>query len=232
MLMEKKLDDHAHYAALVAESTRRADLVAEAARDDDEARWYLLNVVSGREGAASDHLKRFNFDVYYPMTQVLLRVPRKELSRKQRAAGMLIQKPKLKPLFKGYMFARFNIKIGAWQEVFRMRGIRGTFWSSEQPEHVPDEVIASIKGCEVAGVVPGSMAIEDVLGVKIGDQVVVDEGPLAYFSGTVSRLPTGFTPGATVEQLDESARCEILVSIFGRATPVQLRPGQFSKLQD
>lgn len=233
MTLMGKLDDDARMAELVAESNRREERVLQQkAVNDDDARWYLVNVVSGRERTAGDHLKRFKFEFYYPMTQVLKRVPRKELSAAQRRAGSPVRKPRLEALFKGYMFVRFNIANGAWQEVFRMRGIRGMFYDADNPSHVPDAVVTSIKASAINGYVPGSTKIEDVLGFKIGDKVVIEDGPFRFWTGEVSGLPTGFTPGSTVEELDESSRCEVLLSIFGRATPVHLKPGQFSKLHE
>src|SRR5689334_10147234 len=119
-LMVRKLDDNEHYAELIAEANRRAQQAAhQEAVNGFRARWYLVNVVSGREAVAGEHLKRFKFEVYYPMTQVLKRVPRDQLSAAQRKSGSLIRKPKLEALFKGYMFVRFDVRNGAWQEVFR-----------------------------------------------------------------------------------------------------------------
>lgn len=230
----EKLATNEQMADLIAESQRRADR-AERQKlwgDDDNARWHIVHVTSGSEAATGQHLKLFKFPFYYPITRILKRVPRKRLSAKQRKAGSSVRRPKDEPLFKGYMFVRFDADSGLWQEVFRMRGVRGMVYNNNVPVQVKDEMIASLKAREVDGVIPGETSIEDALGWKLGDEVVVDEGPFASFPGVVTRLPTGFTPGMSVEELDESTRCEILVSIFGRPTPVSLEVGQFSRLYE
>lgn len=229
-----KFDDSEHMTALVAESQRRAERAEQQKLwgDNGAARWHIVHVTSGSEQATGQHLKLFKFPFYYPITRILKRVPRKHLSAKQRKAGSMVRRPKDEALFKGYMFVRFDLQSGLWQEVFRMRGVRGMVYNNDAPVEVPDDMIASLKAREVEGVIPGDTSIEEVLGWKLGDQVVVDDGPFAAFGGVVTRLPTGFTPGMSVEELDESMRCEILVSIFGRPTPVSLQIGQFSRLSE
>lgn len=228
--MAGKLDDSEHYAALIAESNRRAEQSAQREHwDDADARWHIVNVVSGTERATGEHLKRFKFPFYYPITRVLKRVPRKELSANQRKAGSVVRRPKDEALFKGYMFVHFNINSGLWHDVFRMRNVRGMVYNNDAPAEVPDDLIARIKAREVQGFVPGETRMEDVLGFALGDRVIVDDGPFRGFSGIVDRLPTALTPGCTVEELDESMRCGILVAIFGRDTPVNLAISQFSK---
>lgn len=233
MSVDAKLAASEQMADLIAESQRRADRAEQQKLWGVEAnaRWHIVHVTSGTERATGDHLKRFKFPFYYPITRVLKRVPRKMLSAKQRKANSLVRRPYDTPLFKGYMFVKFELESGLWQEVFRMRGVRGMVYNNNAPAEVPDEMIENLRALEVDGAIPGETTLRETLGWELGDEVIVESGPFAGFPGVVNTLPSGISADMRIEELDESAPCEILVSIFGRPTPVHLGLGQFSRRQ-
>ncbi|MEO7026503.1 MAG: transcription termination/antitermination protein NusG, partial [Caulobacteraceae bacterium] len=115
--------------------------------------------------------------------------------------------------YPGYVLVRMDLTDQAYHLVKNTPKVTGFLGSGSKPMPVPDRDIARIIGAIEEGVERPKPTIT----FEIGEAVRVTDGPFASFNGSV-------------EQVDEDrGRLTVTVSIFGRATPVELEYTQVEK---
>lgn len=194
--------------------------------ETNNGRWHIVCSQSGSEHIATARLKQLGFgESYYPMMRALKPVPRRQLSHKQRAAfGGVVMRPKLTPLFPGYLFVRFDMLDGRWRDIFQIIGVRGMAFVNNLPKHVTDDVICAFRKNEVDGAIPGEIPLR-LFPFDVGDLVRIKSGPMGMFTGNVDQLPM-----MRLEELDESLRVWVLINVFGRASRISLKIGDLEKV--
>jgi transcriptional antiterminator NusG len=116
--------------------------------------------------------------------------------------------------FPGYVLVKMDLTDEAYHLVKNTPKVTGFLGSGSKPMPVSEREVARIIGAIEEGVERPKPTIT----FEIGEQVRVTDGPFASFNGSV-------------EQVDEDrARLRVTVSIFGRATPVELEYNQVEKL--
>ena len=108
-------------------------------------------------------------------------------------------------VFPGYVLVKMVMTDDAWYIIKNVRGVTGfvTSGSTKPTPLTEDEVIQL-----------GVEKREIVVGYKVGDTVLIMDGPLTSFSGIVEELDV------------EKNRVRVTVSMFGRETPVDLELDQ------
>lgn len=190
--------------------------------------WHLVQVSDGLNGLAVEFLKRLNIELYRPLMRVMKPVPSKKLSRAQRKSVLRPMREKIEPLFPGYAFVNYTEAGDRWREIFKIAHVRGLVCAGNLPVEVPWEMIQALVDREIDGAVPAETKLLEHP-FFVGDRVRVIDGPFASFPGTIEMLPTMSKDDLaclTLEELDESCRVNLLVDIFGRATPVSLHLSQ------
>lgn len=190
------------------------------------ASWHLAQTETGRERLAYDRLSDAGYEAYFPQMRVMRPVPRKLLSKRQRISGATVKRPQLSALFPGYIMIHFDKAVGTWHEIFDFAHVRGLVVSDRWTEDrtPPDAVVARLRSVEVDGAVPGDTPLT-VLPFRVGEEVRITSGPFADFPAFVERLPT-----AKLQELDESMRIQLVINVFGGATPVDVEIGQVERI--
>ena len=116
--------------------------------------------------------------------------------------------------FPGYVLVKMDLTDQAYHLIKNTPKVTGFLGSGNKPMPVSEKEVARIVGAIEEGVQTARPTIH----FEIGETVRVTDGPFASFNGSV-------------EQVDEDrARLRVTVSIFGRATPVELEYNQVEKV--
>ena len=107
-------------------------------------------------------------------------------------------------VFPGYVLVKMIMTDETWHLVRNIRGVTGFVGAANKAIPLTDDEIAAL----------GVEKREVVVGYNVGDSVKITDGALASFIGTVEELDT------------ERGKVRVVVSMFGRETPVELELDQ------
>ena len=171
-----------------------------------EAKWYVVTTYSGFEHKAKQALEeRIRKSPFRDLFGKVLVPTEPPPEGKKKAPG--------RSFFPGYLFVQMVMNEQTWTLVKGTPRVTN-FVGSQKPTPVPPEQIVEIQ----RQIREGAIKAKPEVAFSEGDRVRVSQGPFMNMSGTVSSINP-------VKQM-----VRVLVSIFGRATPVDLEFHQVEKL--
>jgi transcriptional antiterminator NusG len=171
-------------------------------------RWYIIHTYSGYEERVQRNLEQRI--KYMDATDQIFQVQIPEEDEIEIREGQ--RKTVTKKLFPGYVLVEMVMADKSWNVVRNTPGVTGFVGSGNKPTALAEDEVKSIfKQMET-----GSPRVK--VGFVRGDSVRVTDGPFVDFVGTVDEINS------------ERGRVKVLLSIFGRETPVQLDFLQVEKL--
>lgn len=173
-------------------------------------KWYIVHVYSGFETkvkaaleeriSSTPQAKKFG-DILVPTEQIV------ELVKGKR-------KTSERKFYPGYILVRMELDNDTWHIVNNMDKVTGFLGGREKPAPISDEEAQQILNRMEAG----KLKPKPKYFFETGDEVRVIDGPFTNFNGTVESVNP------------EKGKIKVLVSIFGRSTPVELEFVQVTKL--
>ena len=174
-------------------------------------RWYIIHAYSGFEGKVRDSIMAEATRMGLDSLVEQIEVPTETITEARRGKKIAVER-KFMP---GYVLAKLDMTDQVYHLVKNTPKVTGFLGSMGKPQAVSDaEAARMLNSKEEAAAAPKQKVKVDF---EIGDTVKVLDGPFASFNGTVEGL-----------DFDRS-RVKVSVSIFGRATPVELEYSQVEK---
>jgi len=176
------------------------------------SRWYIVHAYSGFENKVKEAIhseaKRLGLESFVDAVEV----PVDEETEVYRGKKRTVERKR----FPGYVLAKLDMNDQVFHLVKNTPKVTGFLGNQNKPQPITEAEAARIlnqKAEEAAN--PQKMRVK--INFEIGDQVRVLDGPFASFNGLV-------------EEIDyDRGRVKVSVSIFGRATPVELEFEQVEK---
>jgi transcriptional antiterminator NusG len=173
-----------------------------------EHKWYILNVMAGQENKIAENVNliaKNEFSQY--ISEVL--VPCKKVIKIKKGQKILEDQK----LFPGYVFIKANLQSDVYNIIIAIPKAMNFLGSKNNPEPVSEKKMEEIFNIINSN---GSDSNQKQI-FEVGEVVSVIDGPFDSFSGVV-------------EEFDhEKQRVKISISIFGRATSVDLEVNQVEK---
>lgn len=199
---EQNLDQEAAVTASAATSAVDVDPVEDLVKSNPHMKWYIVHAQSGFEARAKSTLEENFKRVGCPEKFGNILIPTEsvvELVKGQK-------KSTERKFFPGYMLIQMVLTDETWHVVKSTARITGFVGNARKPPALPESEVRRI----ASQMIQGAAKSRPKYSFKDGDSVRVIDGPFSNFNGTVE------------EVRPEKSKLRVLVSIFGRATPVEL----------
>ena len=175
-----------------------------------QQKWYIIHTYSGfeqkvkeaiRERAKARGLENLISEVLVPTETV------EEMVKGERKISH-------RKFYPGYVLVRMELTDESWHLVKDTPKVTGFVGSKDEPVAIPEEDAQKI----IAQMQEGVLRPKPKISFEQGDKVQVTDGPFANFTGLVD------------EVRPDRGRVRVMISVFGRPTPVELEFTQIEKI--
>lgn len=175
-----------------------------------EPRWYVAHTYSGYEDKVKANLEKIIENRHLQDFIMDIRIPVENVEKEEGVdeEGKPVVKQMKNKIFPSYVLIKMKMSDATWHVVRNLRGVTGFVGPGSKPVPLTDEEVAAI-GVETRQI---------TLDYAVGDSVKVVAGPLKGYIGTVEEIS------------DDLKKIKVMVSMFGRETPLELDSDSAEKL--
>jgi transcriptional antiterminator NusG len=171
-------------------------------------RWYVINTYSGHENKVKQNLEHRVVSLNQKRAVRQVVVPTETVTEMKDNQKIPVEKRTMP----GYVLVNMELNDDSWQLVKGTPGVTGFVGASNEPVPLTQPEVDRLLHREVAQKVATKAQF------SIGESVKVISGPLSDFSGEISEIN------------QDAQKLKVLVSIFGRETPVEVGFDQVKKI--
>ena len=166
----------------------------------DNAKWYVAHTYSGYENAVKIAIEKAVVNRSMEDMVLQIEIPMETVTEITDNGPKTVERK----VFPGYVLVKMVMTDETWHLVRNIRGVTGFVGEANKAIPLTEDEVAAL----------GMEKREIVVLYHVGDTVRITEGPLASFTGTVEEIEP------------DKNRVRVVVSMFGRETPVDLELDQ------
>jgi len=171
---------------------------------DRQGKWCVIHTYSGYENKVKANLEKTIQNRNLQDLIFEIKVPMEEQIEEKDGRRKAVKRK----IYPGYVMVKMVMTDESWYVIRNTRGVTGFVGPGSKPIPLTDEEVRAM----------GVEQIPIKLDVEIGDNIRVTSGPLENFIGTIEEI------------YPEKQKVKVIVSMFGRDTPVELDYHQIQKI--
>ena len=172
--------------------------------------WYVVHSYAGYENKVKTNLESRISSLNMEDFIYQIEVPTEEVTEIKGGKRQQVIRKKLP----GYLFVRMDLTDESWSAVRNTPGVTGFVGQTSRPTPLTiNEVVKQLAPPKVKAVVA-----QKAVDFEVGESITVTDGPFATLPATINEISL------------DSQKLKVLVSIFGRETPVELSFNQVAKI--
>ena len=172
----------------------------------EDAKWYVVHTYSGYENAVKSSIEKFVSGRGMEDKILRIEIPLETVTEVTDSGET---KQVERKVFPGYVLMKMVMTDDTWHLVRNVRGVTGFVGSANKAIPLTEEEVLAM----------GMEKHEIIVKYAVGDHVRIVDGPLSTFTGVVEEIEP------------EKNRVSVMVSMFGRETPVELELDQVETLE-